>query len=178
MTTPEHGTDAASLRRAFGCFPLGVTAVCGLVDGVPVGMAASSFTSVSLDPPLASVCVQLTSTTWPRLRALPRLGVTVLAEHHGPAATALAATGIDRFAGVEYECRADGTVFLPDAGAHLSCSLHAELPAGDHRIALLRIHGIRADPDTPPLVFHGGRFRALARLPDRPPGIKPGRSRN
>ena len=52
--------NEALLRQAFGCFPSGVTAFCGLLDGVAEGMAASSFTSVSLDPPLVSVCVTLT----------------------------------------------------------------------------------------------------------------------
>jgi flavin reductase (DIM6/NTAB) family NADH-FMN oxidoreductase RutF len=57
--------DQALLRQAFGCFPSGVTAFCGLLDGVAVGMAASSFTWVSLDPALVSVCVANSSTTWP-----------------------------------------------------------------------------------------------------------------
>jgi hypothetical protein len=47
--------DQALLRQAFGCFPSGVTAFCGLLDGAAEGMAASSFTSVSLDPALVSV---------------------------------------------------------------------------------------------------------------------------
>src|SRR5258706_352547 len=55
---------AAELRRAFGCFPSGVVGLCALVNAVPVGMAASSFTSVSLDPALVSVCVASSSTTW------------------------------------------------------------------------------------------------------------------
>jgi flavin reductase (DIM6/NTAB) family NADH-FMN oxidoreductase RutF len=44
--------DPARLRQAYGCFPSGVTAVCALLDGLPVGLAASSFTSVSVHPPL------------------------------------------------------------------------------------------------------------------------------
>ena len=59
--------DDVLLRQAFGCFPSGVTAFCGMLGGVPEGMAASSFTSVSLDPALVSVCVANTSSTWPRL---------------------------------------------------------------------------------------------------------------
>jgi hypothetical protein len=67
-------TSDGHLREAFGCFPSGVTAVCALVDGTPRGMAASSFTSVSLTPPLVSLCVQRTSSTWPLLSDRPRLG--------------------------------------------------------------------------------------------------------
>ena len=58
-----HMQDVVSgrqLRQAFACFPSGVTAICALVDRTPIGMAASSFTSVSVDPPLVSVCIQKT----------------------------------------------------------------------------------------------------------------------
>jgi flavin reductase (DIM6/NTAB) family NADH-FMN oxidoreductase RutF len=156
--------DAAGLREVFGCFPSGVTAVCALVDGVPVGMAASSFTSVSMTPPLVSVCVQDSSTTWPKLRARSRLGLSVLAEGHDAACRALSMKHGDRFADVDWEVGEDGGVYVHGSSAWLDCSLHAELPAGDHSIALLRIHGARADADRPPLVFHGSRFRRLAAL--------------
>ncbi|GAB3347670.1 flavin reductase family protein [Amycolatopsis echigonensis] len=154
--------DARTLRRAFGCFPSGVTAVCALIDGVPTGMAASSFTSVSMDPPLVSVCVQHTSETWPKLRPRTRLGVSVLAEGHDTECLKLSKKDGDRFAGVSWEATADGAIYLHGATAWLDCSVERELPAGDHAIALLRIHGLRADPDTAPLVFHGSRFRTLA----------------
>lgn len=74
MTRVAAFSDAARLRQAFGFFPSGVTAVCGLADGRPAGLTASSFTSVSLDPALVSVCLAKTSTTWPVLRRLPGLG--------------------------------------------------------------------------------------------------------
>src|SRR5689334_21946313 len=88
---PVHGgqLDDATLRRVFGCFPSGVIAVCASVDGEPLGMAASSFTTVSVAPPLVSICVQNSSTTWPRLRRRERLGISVLAEHHGDACLSL-----------------------------------------------------------------------------------------
>ena len=75
--------DPRRLRDAFGIFPSGVVAVAALVDGRPVGLAASSFTSVSLEPPLVSISVAKSSKTWPDLRRSSHLGVTILAEHHG-----------------------------------------------------------------------------------------------
>lgn len=155
-------TDPGLLRRAFGCFPSGVTAVCAMVDGGPVGMAASSFTSVSVVPPLVSVCFQDTSTTWPRLRDLPRLGISVLAEEHDEICRTLSRKTVDRFADVAWDRTAGGGVFLPGATALLECSLYAEVPAGDHTVALLEVHGLRADPEVAPLVFHRSKFRRLA----------------
>jgi flavin reductase (DIM6/NTAB) family NADH-FMN oxidoreductase RutF len=150
---------------AFGCFPSGVTAVCGLADGAaPLGMAASSFTPVSIDPPLVSVCVQNTSTTWPRLRELRRLGVSVLAEGQDDACRRLSMKRGDRFTGVGWEAGPDGAVFVRGATVWLDCSVHSEVAAGDHLIALLQIHGLRAEQDRAPLVFHGSRYRQLAIL--------------
>lgn len=156
--------DHRALRQAFGCFPSGVTAVCALIDGTPVGMAASSFTSVSMDPPLVSVCVQDTSTTWPKLRPRTRLGVSVLAEGHDAECRSLSQKEGDRFAGVSWEASPDDAVFIHGATAWLDCSVERELPAGDHSIALLRIHGLQADPVAAPLVFHSSRFRALTAI--------------
>jgi len=154
--------DESELRRAFGCFPSGVIAVCAVVDGVPVGMAASSFTAVSVSPALVSICVQNTSTTWPRLRKRRRLGLSVLAECHGEACVSLSRKVGDRFAGVSWTELPGGAVLVHGASAWLDCRPVAEVAAGDHTIALLEICSMGADPETPPLVFHGSRFRRLA----------------
>jgi flavin reductase (DIM6/NTAB) family NADH-FMN oxidoreductase RutF len=159
---PPPALDGADLRRVFGCFPTGVTAVCAQVDGVLVGMAASAFTPVSIDPPLVSLCVQRTSTTWPKLRQAARLGISVLAAPHDEAARRLAARTGDRFAGLDVATTADGAVLVGAAAAHLQCSVEDELPAGDHIIALLRVHVLDGTHDVEPLVFHASRFRTLA----------------
>ncbi len=91
----------AALRDAFGHFPSGVIAVAAEVDGSRVGLAASTFVPVSLDPPLVSFCVQNTSETWPRLEKLPALGISLLHEGHDSAARTLAAKTGDRFAGLD-----------------------------------------------------------------------------
>jgi flavin reductase (DIM6/NTAB) family NADH-FMN oxidoreductase RutF len=153
--------NAEVLRHAFAAFPSGVAAIAGLVDGVPVGLAASSFTSVSLDPPLVSVCMARSSTTWPVLRLASRIGVSVLAEGQGDAARALAARTGDRFANLGWHADPDGAVVLDHCTLWLTCTLESELPAGDHEIALLRIVELQVFPDVAPLIFHGSSFRQL-----------------
>jgi flavin reductase (DIM6/NTAB) family NADH-FMN oxidoreductase RutF len=152
---------ATVLRQAFACFPSGVTALCALSGGAPAGMAVSSFTSVSLDPALLSVCVRNASATWPQLRTSPRLGLSVLAEHQTAAGRRLAGKTGDRFAGVDWQTSEDGAVFVRGASAWFDCSIQEEVPAGDHTVVLLEVHGLHANPDVPPLVFHGSRFRRL-----------------
>lgn len=156
--------DRPTLRRAFACFPSGVTAVCALDGDKPVGIAASSFTSVSLDPPLVSVCVAHTSKTWPMLTGQPRIGVSVLSEHHSATAAALSAKGPHRFARVDWEASEDGAVFIAGSPLWLDCSVEQAVPAGDHDIIVLRIHALRANPDIRPIIFHSSNFRRLAQV--------------
>jgi flavin reductase (DIM6/NTAB) family NADH-FMN oxidoreductase RutF len=160
-TAPETALNARTLREAFGRFPSGVIAVCGMADNRPTGMAVSSFTPVSLEPPLVSVCLQLSSNTWPWLRDLPHLGLSVLGENQGPACSALSGPQEGRFTEVGWESDENGAVFLRGAVTWYSCTLHAEVPAGDHCIALLEIVRLWTPSAAEPLVFHGSRFRRL-----------------
>jgi flavin reductase (DIM6/NTAB) family NADH-FMN oxidoreductase RutF len=153
--------DRAELRRVFGAFPTGVTALAALDGQAPVGMAASSFTSVSLDPPIVSVCVAHSSATWPRIRTAAHLGVSVLGAHQEEACRRLSAKGIDRFAALSWRATADGAVFLDGASAWLECSVEREVVVGDHSVIMLRVHELDADATVPPLVFHASRFWRL-----------------
>ncbi|BBZ05922.1 oxidoreductase [Mycolicibacterium doricum] len=153
--------NPATLREAFGHFPTGVIAIAAEVDGVRVGLAASTFVPVSLDPPLVSFCVQNTSTTWPKLKDLPRLGISVLGESHDAAARTLAAKAGDRFSGLETTSTAEGAVFVNGTSVWLDSSIHDLVEAGDHTIVILRVEDITVHPDVAPIVFHRSTFRRL-----------------
>ena len=133
--------DPRELRSAFAAFPSGVVAVAGTVDGREVGLAASSFTSVSLEPALLSFSVANASSTWPVLRRAPRLGLSVLASHHDEACRQLAGPADDRFTGLPLHHGEDGAVLLRDAVATFECTVDREVPAGDHTIVLLALQG-------------------------------------
>jgi flavin reductase (DIM6/NTAB) family NADH-FMN oxidoreductase RutF len=157
----EQLADPTHLRRVYGAFPTGVVALAALVGDRPVGLAASSFTSVSLDPPLVSVSIAHTSTTWRLLRAAPRFGLSVLSSRQEQACRQLAARAEDRFSGLAWRATDDGAVLLAEAGAWLECSIDTQVPAGDHDLILLRVHNIDIGPESAPLVFHASRFRRL-----------------
>lgn len=157
--------DPVALRRAFGAFPSGVVAVAAEVDGVRVGMAASSFTSVSLEPALVSFSIARTSSTWPVLRQATRLGVSVLADHHGEVCRQLAGPAAHRFDGLAVREQADGAVLVTDAVASFECSIHREIEAGDHVLVLLHLHAIGDLGNCSPLVFHRSGFTRLHGVP-------------
>jgi flavin reductase (DIM6/NTAB) family NADH-FMN oxidoreductase RutF len=153
--------DPARLREAFGFFPTGVVAVAAEVDGRVLGLAASSFTSVSLDPPLVSVSLATTSKTWPDLRRADHLGVTVLADHHDVVCRQLAGPVDSRFDGVAHSTTESGAVTLDDGLAQFDCTIYREVEAGDHIVVLLELHAVaHVDPGlaSSPLVFHRSGF--------------------
>ncbi|WP_102141470.1 flavin reductase family protein [Mycobacterium hubeiense] len=151
----------STLREAFGHFPSGVIAIAAEVDGQRVGLAASTFVPVSLDPPLVSFCVQNTSATWPKLKDLPYLGISVLGESHDEAARALAAKTGDRFAGLQTVSNQRGAVFVDGTSVWLESAVEQLIPAGDHTIVILRVSDITVHSDVPPIVFHRSTFRRL-----------------
>lgn len=150
-----------SLREAFGHFPSGVVAIAAEVAGIRHGLAASTFVPVSLDPPLVSFCVQNTSTTWPKLKDLPMLGISVLGESHDDAARTLAAKTGDRFAGLKTVSSDSGAVFIKGTALWLESAVEQVIPAGDHVIVVLRVTEVTVDAEVAPIVFHRSAFRRL-----------------
>ena len=153
--------NPTSLREAFGHFPTGVIAIAAEVDGIRVGLVASTFVPVSLEPPLVSFAVQNTSTTWPQLKDVPYLGISVLGESHDEAARMLAAKTGDRFAGLQTVSTPTGAVFVEGTSVWLESSIEQLIPAGDHTIVILRVSDITVHADVPPIVFHRSTFRRL-----------------
>ena len=167
ITLPTNqDLDPTRLRAAFGIFPTGVVAVAAQVDGRLVGLAASSFTSVSLEPALISINLARTSKTWPDLRRAGHLGVTVLSDSQAAVCRKLAGPVDDRFAGVAHVVSDDGAVTLDEGLARFDCTIHQEVDAGDHILVLLALHAVEhVDPAgaTTPLVFHRSGFGRLER---------------
>ncbi|MCV7316387.1 flavin reductase family protein [Mycolicibacillus parakoreensis] len=152
-----------ALREAFGHFPSGVIAIAAEVDGTRVGLAASTFVPVSLDPPLVSFCVQNSSSTWPQLKDRPSLGISVLGEAHDAAARTLAAKTGDRFAGLETQSSRAGAVFIKGTCVWLESAVEQLVPAGDHTVVILRVADLTVHDDaTAPIVFHRSAFRRLS----------------
>ncbi len=153
--------DPARLREAFGVFPSGVVAVAAEVEGSLVGMAASSFTSVSLEPALVSFSVANTSQTWSRLRRARHLGLTVLADHQDAVCRQLAGPVERRFRGLDVSVTRDGAATLDEGLAMFDCSIYREVEAGDHTIVILRLHAVEHPDSSLPLVFHRSGFTQL-----------------
>jgi len=159
--TTNQDLDPSRLREAFGVFPSGVIAVAARVDDVLVGLAASSFTSVSLEPALVSFSVANTSKTWPTLRQASHLGLTVLADHHDDVCRQLAGPVEHRFDGLDVSSTEQGATTIDDGLARFDCTIYREVEAGDHTLVLLQLHAVDQSDTSLPLVFHRRAFGRL-----------------
>lgn len=155
--------DTAELRRAFSGFPCGVAALAAEVNGQPAVLVASSFTvGVSQDPPLVMFAVQRTSSTWPILSGANKIGVSVLGDGHGAAVRQLASSDrATRFDGIEKTTAESGAIMVTGSPVWMECTLEHTYPAGDHDIAVLRVHDLAVDFDHAPLVWHRSGFAGL-----------------
>jgi 3-hydroxy-9,10-secoandrosta-1,3,5(10)-triene-9,17-dione monooxygenase reductase component len=150
--------DPGYFRQVLGRLPTGVSIITARGPDGPIGMAANSVTSVSLDPPLVLLCPAKTSTTWPGIRSAGGFCINVMAEHHEQITRRFAAKDLNRFANMDSEVRPMGLV-LSEALAWLECRLEEEHDAGDHTIAVGRVLEIGAATErSAPLVFFRGRY--------------------
>jgi flavin reductase (DIM6/NTAB) family NADH-FMN oxidoreductase RutF len=148
--------DAARFRRALGRHAAGVVVVTG--PG-PVGLTATSLTSVSLDPPLVSFCVSRESTTWPDLREAPYFAVNVLAGDQAAVASRFAGRGVDRFGPpTRWEPGPYDVPLLSGLTAHLICEPYDTVALGDHWLVVGLVVGSGVGDASEPLLYHRGRY--------------------
>jgi 3-hydroxy-9,10-secoandrosta-1,3,5(10)-triene-9,17-dione monooxygenase reductase component len=152
--------EGASFRSVLGHFATGITVITAMDGDEPVGIAANSFTSVSLEPPLVLFCAAKSSSTWPRIRNAGHFMVNVLDEHQEPISQLFAKKGADRFGQIGWRRTERGPI-LDDVHAFLDCTIEAEHDAGDHVIVVGRVHQLGLDAKAGPLLFYQGRYGRL-----------------
>jgi flavin reductase (DIM6/NTAB) family NADH-FMN oxidoreductase RutF len=130
-------------------------------DGRPLGMTANSVSSVSLEPPLLSVCVDREAEMHSAMLAVTRFVVNVLSSRQEALARRFSDKHEDRFDGVGYHLSPDGLILLDDVLSHIECRREAHYPGGDHTIVLGRVTG-GAAYDGHPLLFYRGGYAALS----------------
>jgi flavin reductase (DIM6/NTAB) family NADH-FMN oxidoreductase RutF len=160
------GSD--DFRRVMSHFATGVTIITAWdADHRPTGLTASSFTSVSLHPPLILVCVSQGAQSYPAIKAAGRFAVNILSQGQESAsrrfATSTSAPGDEKFAGLEYQPGPLGLPVLSEALAHLECTVVHAYPGGDHTIFVAQVETAesRGDAGKEPLLYFRGRYSRL-----------------
>ncbi|MBB2911042.1 flavin reductase (DIM6/NTAB) family NADH-FMN oxidoreductase RutF [Streptosporangium becharense] len=121
------------------------------------GFTASSFSSVSLEPPLVLVCLGRRASTHTAFTGVRHFLVNVLAHGQVGVARRFATSGIDRFAAGDMESCELGLPGLPVACVRVACSTHSVVDAGDHSILIGRVEETHVSGRIP-LVYYNRSF--------------------
>lgn len=158
--------DGRALRQCFGQFATGVTVVTTEFQGTLYGVTANSFSSVSLDPPLILWSLRREASAFEPFTTSSHFCVNVLSAEQTDIAQKFAASGGDKFAGVDWQPGKGGAPVLAGGTVTFECSLEAKLDGGDHVIILGRVLRF-ARHDREGLVFARGRFALTREHPGR-----------
>ncbi len=151
---------ADELRRVLRRQVASVTVVTAAGGDRPVGFTATSFTSVSLCPPLVSFCLDRGSSSWPVVRMAEHVAVHLLDDGQAELARTFATRGIDRFAAAAWRPGPYGVPLLDHTLAWLVCRVVDRMAAGDHTIVLAQPL-VAAHADGAPLLYHNGQYKRL-----------------
>ena len=164
--TISPGRFKESLAR----YAAGVTVVMARDGDRAVGATVSSFTSVSLTPPLVLICLQ------------KRLGLHGAIREHGAFAVSMLTVGqvelgkrfaglvphvSDRMAGVAVEVAQTGSPILQECAAWVDCTLWNVYDGGDHTIFVGEVLAAGSQPTVPPLLYFDRDWHRGERLPAR-----------
>ena len=160
MTPPE--SVEVELRHALARFPSGVTVVTTTDgEGAWRGFTASSFCSLSADPPLVIVCLARSADCFGAFMATERWVIHILPAELTDLAVRFATRGADKFAGGEFTADARGLPVLEGASVTLHCEAHERLDGGDHVILVGRVTHSAAG-ERPPAVYLERTFGVFA----------------
>jgi len=144
-----------------GRFTTGVTVVTTTAaDGEAAGMTVNSLTSVSLVPPLISLCIDRESDMLAALDQAESFVVNVLSSDQEALSRRFAESRSDRFNEIGYRRSTNGHPVLDGCLAHLECRRQTRFEAGDH-IVFVEIVTDGATGDGHPLVFYRGGYTSL-----------------
>jgi flavin reductase (DIM6/NTAB) family NADH-FMN oxidoreductase RutF len=164
-TKSSHLVDATLFRALLRRHAAAVVVITA-PGAPPAGFTATSFTSVSLDPPLVSFCLAHTASAWPAVAAADLVAVHVLTREQEEVARTFATRGIDRFAAYgAWEPGPGGVPLLTGVLARMVCRVTQRVTAGDHTIVLAspEIGSLHDDLSATPLVYHDGSYAHLRR---------------
>ncbi len=127
-----------------------------------VGITVSAFSSVSLDPPLVSICIGHDASVYPQLSKAKFFVVNILSEGQEALARRFAEPGPNRFEGVGYERGQCGAAILFDVLGFLECEVLSRHEAGDHDIIIGSVE-VAESKEGKPLLYYRGGFAQLER---------------
>jgi len=168
----QHEVDPKAFRRALGNFATGVTIITTRApDGKGAGVTASSFNSLSMDPPLILwSCIKETPSC-KIFETATHFAVNILASDQMEMSNHFARQQDDKFAGIEWEEGIGGAPIFPGCAGRFQCEAYNKLEGGDHWIFVGRVVAFD-DFGRSPLCFHQGAYSMVFSHPETYPGSR------
>ena len=153
--------SADEFKQALGSFPAGVTVVTlANSAGEPRGITVTSFTSVSLEPPLVLVCIDRGASVHDDFTVEGHFAVNMLAADQQSVSNQFASSVPDRFEGIEHTAAPGGSPLLSGVMTAIECRCTAALEGGDHTIFLGEVVYTRFS-DAAPLAYCQGKYQGV-----------------
>ncbi len=162
MKTAAERAD--QLRGAMRAWTSGVAIVTATSGGEQHGMTVSSFTSISLDPPLIVVSLQTASRTHDVVVKAGTFGVTILSVQQQELSERFASHQIsmgERLEGLETETLVTGSPFIKGGLAFLDCRVAQSIRSGTNTLFIGEVVAVHEDDHDAPLVYHDRAYHRL-----------------
>ncbi|PDW02557.1 flavin reductase family protein [Candidatus Viridilinea mediisalina] len=148
--------DDARFRQVMSLFASGVTIVTTAHEGRLAGLTVSSFTSLSLNPMLVLVCIDLQASSHSTIAASGYYAVNILAEGQEYLSRRFASPQAEKFIPETYTISPHGLPLLAGCLAQIECRVHATLPGGDHTIFVGEVLDVSCHEGRPLLYYRSG----------------------
>lgn len=156
----RHGADA--LKLAFRHHPMGVGIITAQGEEGPIGLTASSISSVGIDPPTLSFSVTRSTGSAGGILGAKSYVVHLLDSRHRDLATSFAVSGADRFTDEQGWVTLDtGEPYLPDTRAALRCRTLHMLEVGSSVVVIAEVLELLLGDPAPPMVYQDRAFHSL-----------------
>jgi flavin reductase (DIM6/NTAB) family NADH-FMN oxidoreductase RutF len=153
--------SSEEFRLACGRFATGVAIAAARDEsGVPHGLTVSSFTSVSLEPPLVLICLGHAVTNIEEFRRSRYFGLSFLREEQRPISDHFARKGGDKFDGMDWRLGESGVPLIANALAAVECVVYQRFTSGDHDIFVGEVVHVEVS-DGAPLIYYASSYRKL-----------------
>lgn len=152
-------TVQSQLKEALSRYPSGVVIVTTRdQEQTPRGFTASSFTSVSMDPPMVLICLAAGAECHPHFVSSDVFAVSVLRPEHQDLAMTFAKRGEDKFANSALRANERGLAVVNDAVATLVCRNRETIACGDHTVIVGEVEEAEVGSAGPTLAYHQRAF--------------------
>lgn len=150
--------NAESLKQSMRRWASGVTVVTSVGEGERAGVTASSFTSISVDPPLILLSLQAFTPTLKLIEKSGIFAVSILTSQQAHLSVQFAGfaklpEGADKFYGVDLITAETGSPLIVGSAAWIDCKLSSVYEAGLSRIVVGEVVATGQGEDMLPLVY-------------------------